>query len=415
MEKPVESGQSARANRRARVLEESTKILNSLGISHASLPEIAKRLDVSRAALYYYFEDQQDLAFQCYRRSCELMAQRLNEAARNRTDPLAIIDAFIDALLGARQPEFAALSETAYLHPEQRSTILGLYAAIMANIADILKKGIDAGSLRPCSRHIVAEVIIGLISWLPMSRRWRTNDALTRKELVEGTKLLLRDGVAADRAASIDYRPMVLSSGAMLSQSVFDDRAMAAARREALLTAASWLFNLKGVDATSLDEIAARVGVTKKVVYHNVGDKAALVAQCYTRSFGFYEEIARRTVAYEGPRIDALSASTHALSEASLREDVAPLAPLAGFEALPSTIRKRMQASSGRLMADYLRVFEAGYREKSIRRVNARAVLAMHPGVFQWLPKWFDTIGQSDRSLVPREIATLVRIGLRPV
>ena len=89
--------------------------------------------------------------------------------------------------------------------------------------------------------------------------------------------------------------PMGLPAGR-----AFDPAAMAAARQEALLAAASWLFNLKGVDATSLEEIAVRVGVTKKVIYHNIGDKQTLVAQCIRRAFRFYEDIGARDTRLRG-------------------------------------------------------------------------------------------------------------------
>jgi AcrR family transcriptional regulator len=82
---------------------------------------------ISRAALYYYFEDQEDLVFQCYLLSCEQLARRLNEASHRVSNALEVIDTFIASMLGEGEPEFAALSEPAFLRADQRSTILGLY------------------------------------------------------------------------------------------------------------------------------------------------------------------------------------------------------------------------------------------------------------------------------------------------
>jgi AcrR family transcriptional regulator len=412
--KPSQS-RATRGVKRAKVLAEAAKALNHRGVSHTSLAEIAQRVGVSRAALYYYFEDQEDLVFQCYRQSCELMGRMLREAEQRGGDAFAIIDAFVDGMLREDEAEFAALSEMAYLRPDQHSIILGLYDSIHANVAAILRNGAARGETRPCDFRIVAQAIIGLVSWIPLARRWRTRETLSDTDLVAATKELLRSGVAADRRAEVSYRRFDLTPPGVPVNRIFDSEVLASARRESLLAAASWLFNLKGVDATSLEEIALSRGVTKKVVYHNVGDKETLVTECYRRSFRIYEEIQARGREYNGPRIEAVCAQTHALAESSLRDDIAPLAPLAGFESLPEATREEIHASAGRMMESSLVSYRAGQAEGSIRPLNTRAILSMLPGVFESLPKWFDSFDSEERGRAPAELAELVRIGLQPI
>lgn len=397
------------------MLEEAARALNTRGVSQTSFPEIAKAVGVTRAALYYYFDDQEDLVFQCYRQTCELMSQRLRAARALGRDAMGTIDAFVDGVLPEAAAEFAALSEAAFLRPDQRAIILAHYTTILGQIAAILEDGAARGELRPCRARIVAQAIVGVVSWIPLARRWRTNESLSHADLVSAIKDLLRHGVAADRRAPAVYTPFDLAPPRMPAVRVFDAETMAGARQEALMAAASWLFNLKGVDATSLEEIALRVGVTKKVIYHNVGDKETLVAECYRRSFRIYEHIAARTLAYEGSRIEAITASTHAYAESSLREDITPLAPLAGFEALPDGAREEIQVSAARLMDGYLRLFAEGQAEGVVRPLNTRAILAIHPAVFEWLPKWFDIFEPEERAVAPRELGALVRIGLAPL
>jgi AcrR family transcriptional regulator len=406
---------STRGAKRARLLEEAAKALNSRGISQTSLSEIAQSVGVSRAALYYYFEDQEDLVFQSYRRSCEMMARRLSEASHAGGDAMSVLTAFVDGMLAEDEPEFASLSEAAYLRPEQRSTILGLYEALLAGIAEILNEGARRGELRPCSAGIVGQSIIGLVSWIPMARRWRSSQALSHRDMVEAIKALLDHGVAAKRRPPIDFRPFDFSSGDVRLDRVFDAEALAAAKQQALLASASWLFNLKGVDATSLEEIATRVGVTKKVIYHNVGDKETLVVECYRRSFRMWEEIARWALSYDGSRLEAFYAAMRAAAEASLREDLATLSPLAGFEALPDAAQDEINAAAVRLMDAHLEMFAVGQAQGSMSAANPRAILAIAPGVYQWLPKWFDTFSPGERAGAAQEVADLLALGLRPL
>lgn len=410
------SAHPRRRAKRMQVLNEAAKALNRQGVSQTSLAEVAKRVGISRAALYYYFEDQQDLVFQCYVRSCEQLARRLSEATHRASNALEVIDTFIAGMLGEGEPEFAALSEPAFLREDQRDTILGLYEALRASVVHTLDEGARRGELRSCRSELVASAIIGLISWVPAARRWRRVSPLSDRDLVEAISATLQDGIAAERGLAVSYVPFTLSTiGRLSARQVFDPAAIAAARQEAILVAASWLFNLKGVDATSLEEIALRVGVTKKVIYHNVRDKQTLVADCYRRAFRFYEDVGARMRAYEGSRIDALSASAHALAEGSLSEDITPFRPFTGTEARPKLEREEMQAAGQRLEVTYLEAYDQGRAEGSVREMNARAVLAILPGLVEWLPKWFDAFNEADRARAPRELAELFRLGLRPL
>ena len=400
---------------RERVLDEAAKALNRRGVSKTSLAEIAANVGVSRAALYYYFADQEDLVFQSYRRSFEKMARRLSEARAAASHSLDVIDGFIEGMLGPDEPEIAALGEVAFLRPEQRSTIFGLCEGLRASLRYILEDGARRGELRKCHAGLVAPAIIGVISGAFLIRHWRTAASLTPRDIIKAIQAILHHGVAADRNAPARYVAFPLTPPGLPVGSVFDPEVMAAARQEALLTAASWLFSLKGVDATSLEEIALRVGVTKKVIYHNMGDKQALVVQCHRRAYRFYEGVVAGMRDYRGDRIDAMCACVEALAEAGLREDIAPLPLITGYESLPKAAREVLQTAAMRLLNAHLDTYAQGRADGSIREINARAVVSMLPGLVNWIPKWFDALTADERAAAPRELTELYRLGLCPL
>jgi len=72
---------ASRAARREAVLDEAAHEFNRRGVASARLAELARRLGLSRASLYNYCRDREDLARQCYIRSCELTGQTLSRAA----------------------------------------------------------------------------------------------------------------------------------------------------------------------------------------------------------------------------------------------------------------------------------------------------------------------------------------------
>jgi AcrR family transcriptional regulator len=67
----------AAKSRREQLLDQAARELNSKGISMTSLTDVADKLGFSRASLYYYVEDREDLMFQVYLRSSEIMARQL--------------------------------------------------------------------------------------------------------------------------------------------------------------------------------------------------------------------------------------------------------------------------------------------------------------------------------------------------
>src|SRR5437868_5052987 len=90
---------SGRRSKRDAVLDAAARHLNARGVSNTSLGEIAASLGMTRAALYYYVDDREDLVFQCYRRACEAMARDLDAAGREAGPGLDRLTAFVDRAL----------------------------------------------------------------------------------------------------------------------------------------------------------------------------------------------------------------------------------------------------------------------------------------------------------------------------
>lgn len=53
-----------------------------------------------------------------------------------------------------------------------------------------------------------------------------------------------------------------------------------AAKREAVLLAAVRMFNQRGFHATSLDDVAASLGISKPLIYHYLGAKDQVLFEC---------------------------------------------------------------------------------------------------------------------------------------
>jgi AcrR family transcriptional regulator len=75
---------------------------------------------------------------------------------------------------------------------------------------------------------------------------------------------------------------------------------------DTLLDAAVALFNERGYEATSMDELATRLGVTKSAIYHHVPSKVELLRLALDRALDALFAVTQQTGATTGPAIDRL-------------------------------------------------------------------------------------------------------------
>ncbi|WP_372784749.1 TetR/AcrR family transcriptional regulator [Phenylobacterium sp.] len=408
--KAAEKGEAAGAKRSRRdaVLDEAARRLNASGVSLASLSDIARALGLTRAALYYYVEDRDDLVFQCYRRACETMARDLDAAAKAPGTGLDRLKAFIETSLDEDRPEPAVLSEVASLGSLQRETIEGLHHGNVAQLIDLIEAGQGDGSIRACHPLVIAQAIVGMVSWIPLAPRWTGEpEAGFRVRAKAGALALVGEGVAADPALALGYAPLDIAILRPERGNLFDRDAAGAMKLEELLRAASRLFNRKGVDATSVDDIAAEVGATKGVVYHYLADKPDLVARCYQRAFSLSDRILSAVEMAGGTAVERVLSGTALLVEANVRDEFCPLAPLAGVEALPAEAREEIIARVRSLEHGYPEVAREGLADGTVRDVELTGVAVAMAGAFGWLHKWFSADLVAPEVVVREQVALL--------
>jgi AcrR family transcriptional regulator len=394
------------------VLDEAARQLNAKGVLLTSLAEIAAKLGVSRAAMYYYVADRQDLVFQCYRRAAEITARHLLEATRVGGNSAEVLKNFVARMLDPNEPEIAARAEIAMMNATQRDTIQGLHDALCTRLAHLLETGQREGVFRACDIEVNARVIFSLVSWAPLAAPWaRAIGPVGHTRLLDAALATIFDGFATQRQLP-DFKPFDLSALSPRVASAFDRAAALEAKREALIREGSWLFNRKGIDATSLDEIAAQVGATKRTLHHHLGSKADLVMACYERAFKIFFFIKDRMSEYAGSHLEALTAAMHALSLVYPNPQLTPLTPTVGFGALEPASQEKMAGYAKQLGDDYHTVIRRGIEQGSIRKIDVEARAMMLPGLSSWLVKDDVPADLEQQQHIAREIANLVAVGL---
>jgi AcrR family transcriptional regulator len=413
---PPASASGARPDARRKITHEqvlaaAARQMNRRGVAATLLKDVAAELGVTRMALYRYARDREDLVAQCYLRTCEVLEARLAEAAEREADASKAVALFFELTLSEGEPEVCAIVEQGLLPPERRDEVNARYDALATRLAALLADGAARGELRAMDAEVAAHSILNVVFWAPVADFWNVVKLDGERALMlELTQDFVFHGWAADRRQVPDYPPLDLS---VLDKPIeaFDRAGLAEARREKILTVASRLFSEKGVDSTTLDDVASELGATSGAISHNVGDKPTLAAECYLRTLRTAIVLQAESNALPCAGLNANAAFRHAWALTQMRRWV--LTPLAGFEGLPPAGRQAFHELVEPLTKLTLDQVAQGIADGSMRPLH-RYATRLQAGVIGWVAR----SGVRDpvrQDAIAREIAALVAVGIKPL
>jgi len=156
---------------------------------------------------------------------------------------------------------------------------------------------------------------------------------------------------------------------------------------ESLLQVAVKLFNERGYDGTSMEDLSRKLGITKSAIYHHVPSKEELLRLAVDRALDGLFAIAEETAALDGRAIDRL--------EHLVRGSVLVLADRLPFVTLLLRVRGNTRAERAaltrrrefdRLVTDLVKQAEA---EGDVRpdidpAVTARLLYGMVNSLIEW-------------------------------
>lgn len=400
---------------KTRLIDAATRSLVAHGVSQTSLAKIAEETGVTRAALYYYVTDRADLVFQVYRRSCELLARGLEEAVQSQ--PLAIdrIKGFVSNVLGPDAPDIASITEIGILNPADKETIQGLHEGVIARLSAILKQGTESGELRPMDHDVVARTVISLIGWVPYTCFWTERMArspIDKQVVVLLLNDLLTQGWSKDRAAPVSVQTLNLQD--LVTQiTPFDRDSLAKAKRERILATAIRLFNWKGIDTTSLDEIAAELKVTKRTLYQRVGDKEALIQACFDHSDWIWRHIYQPVDAQALDGRHRLTGLLRNLALAQQHTDLQPLRAMRSLEAYAPDNQSYLRKRVGGLTRAFYQLFEQANEVGEMRDVHHGLLRMIILGASAWLTGRPQNVEERVKLQTSIEVSDVLRLGLK--
>lgn len=393
------------------LLDAAAVEFNARGISGASLPAIAERVGLGRAALYYYFDTRQDLAYRCYMRACRTMADDLAAADRSGRTGMDHLLAYLERALDATRAPAVVLSEIPYLGGALRDEVAEAHRHNLAALARFIEQGAEDGSMRAGDAFVLSQAIYGMVSWVPLAEEWVAGTGATVKtHAAVAIADMVENGLAADPNTPF-HCALDIGEFAFKPGNAFDRRAASALKVEAILQTASRLFNRRGIDGTSLDDVTAALGATKGAFYHHLPEKRALVLRCAQRAFDLYERFADTAAAGKNG-LERAFIGLHLNTQAQAG-DLSPLSPLTGLEALPARALAQIRQRAAGIEARFEKFAREGIADGSLRRYEVRTLALAGAGAFGWIPKWRDERPELTPRAIADDIAALWLRGLR--
>ncbi len=172
------------------------------------------------------------------------------------------------------------------------------------------------------------------------------------------------------------------------------------AKRNAVLQAAAQLFNERGFHATSLDDIAARLNVTKPTLYYYVKNKDEILLQCVSKGLTMMLEGIDASRAAGGKAIDQLMTCMQVYARI-VTMDFGMCLIRVGDEQLPPESRKELRRLKSAIDQEFRRLVAEGVAEGSLQPCDPKMTAFVIAGALSWIGRWY----QPDGEYTPEQVA----------
>ena len=170
-------------------------------------------------------------------------------------------------------------------------------------------------------------------------------------------------------------------------------------KRNAVLQAAAQLFNERGYHATSLDDIADRLNVSKPTLYYYIGSKDQILLACVRSALDLMQAGIGEVHAAGGSAVDQLEACMR-IYAAVVMQDFGMCVIRIGEDPLPAPLKKELRRAKADIDRQFRHLIEAGITEGSLAPCDPKMAGFMLAGALSWIGRWF----RNDGALTPEQI-----------
>ncbi|HEY3827261.1 MAG TPA: TetR family transcriptional regulator [Bryobacteraceae bacterium] len=367
------------------ILDAAADLFCEKGFSETTTREIAARLNIHQASLYFHIAGKEDLLYRISKLVIESMEQRMHSALGNGNpgERLGVfIDAHLQGLFENRNRTMAAMVESRSVAGARGKEL----ALMRSRYSDLLNQEIEAAARAGLLRRDIPPLALrlALLNYLNWTPRWfRTSGPLGLEQLGGIYECVFREGVAAPgqpRLSLPRIRPLRRGRS---------DPAHGGTLGKFLRTAAE-LFSRQGYSSTSTRAISTFLGMEKATLYYHVESKEDLLYLICKSSFEMLHADMERALEGITCPLEELAALIQAQCISLLRDQTQHATALAEVRALsPERLAEIVSTRKGH--QNRVRgLIQSGQKAGVIRRdVESRYLASMLQGLLERTVVWY--------------------------
>jgi AcrR family transcriptional regulator len=184
-------------------------------------------------------------------------------------------------------------------------------------------------------------------------------------------------------------------------------------KRQAVLRAAVRMFNEHGFHATSLEAVAASLGISKPTIYHYLGNKDQVLLECV--SFGLEQLLQAADAARRqpGPGVERLRSFLRRYAQINMG-DFGRCVIRTGEEALSPDSSRRFRELKRQIDLAMRKLIEEGIADGSIAPVDPKILAFTLAGALNWPARWYDAEGKLSAEDLSRQMVDMLTYGFAP-
>jgi TetR/AcrR family transcriptional regulator len=172
------------------------------GYHGTSLVDIATELGVSKATLYYYVRNKQDLFYQCHLAAAEQAIESVcdDDGLTGLERLKATLIGYIKAIICPESLSVVILEERS-LTEKQLRAVIARRDVFDKRVRGLIEQGLRDGSMRACDAKLASFTVLGAANWVT---KWhRPTGEWTVENIATGVANLLCGGLAAQRSTEL--------------------------------------------------------------------------------------------------------------------------------------------------------------------------------------------------------------------
>jgi AcrR family transcriptional regulator/DNA-binding GntR family transcriptional regulator len=380
------------------VLDAAAALFCEKGFNETTTREIAARLNIHQASLYYHVSGKEELLYRISKVSLEALQRRVAVALRNcgrgRDRLNAFIRGHLEGMFENPDRAFAFISEFRSLSRDHRREM----TVLRRNYSDVLKQeiasAVKAGILR---RDIPVSMLrLALFNYLNWTPRWyHVSGRLPLSDLAGIYSRVFFDGIVTpgNRRTALPQPQSTRIRRRAAGHNVTLDK---------FVRTAAELFSKQGYASTSTRALSALIGMEKATLYYHVRSKEDLLYLITKSSVETLQDDVRKAAEGITSPLEHLVVLTRAHCMSLLRDQTQHATVLAEVRALSPERLAEIVSMRKTYQNGIRRVVEAGQKNGSIRAdVEPRYLASMLQGLLDRTVEWYQKSG----SLGPVELA----------